>query len=198
MSRLKLAVAILGAVALLAGCSGTRVDTSGLAPLTGDRATSQALAPSASPPEVDQTYSAPPPPMTAAELPTVDTASDAPVGDVRLDFAPVVGAGKEALTALAARLAVRAGERGVPLAENGGATHVVRGYFSATTTGRNTTVGYVWDVSSPDGQRLHRIQGQQTTAARGGEGWDAVDDATMETIADRTIDELALWLSPSG
>lgn len=116
--------------------------------------------------------------------------------NARVQFAPVVGATGEASTPLAARLSARAGARGIALvgAGEGSATHVMRGYFSAISDGGQTTVIYVWDVLDPAGTRVHRIQGQASSPSRGGEGWSSVAPATMETIADRTVDELAAWL----
>ena len=70
-------------------------------------------------------------------------------------------------------------------------THVLKGYFSTITEGKETTVIYVWDVYDPSGNRLHRINGQQKAPSNGGEGWSAVSPATMQTIADLTIDQLA-------
>ncbi len=35
-------------------------------------------------------------------------------------------------------------------------THVLKGYFSTMTEGKETTVVYVWDVYDPSGNRLHR------------------------------------------
>ena len=118
--------------------------------------------------------------------------------DARLQFAPVVGAPDTAATPLAARLSARAGARGISLVKAGdsSATHVMKGYFSAISEGGQTTVIYVWDVTDPAGTRVHRIQGQTRAASSGGEGWDSVRPATMETIADETIDRLATWLAP--
>jgi hypothetical protein len=108
----------------------------------------------------------------------------------------VVGAAQEALPALSLRLAARAGQRGIPVVhQGGGATHLLRGYFSTFTEGRDTTIIYVWDVVDQAGNRLHRIQGQQTAAGSGAQGWASVTPQTMEAIADRTIDEMAAWLS---
>lgn len=114
----------------------------------------------------------------------------------RIQFAPIVGSTVEAATPLTQELAKRARERGIGIAGSGGtgATHILKGYFSAMTEGGSTTVIYVWDVLDPAGNRLHRIQGQ-AKADGGGDGWSAVPAATMQAIADRTIDEFAQWLS---
>ena len=114
----------------------------------------------------------------------------------RLRFDPIVGATVDVATPLTERLAQRARARGIRLAGNTdpSTTHVLKGYFSTLTEGGRTTVIYVWDVYDPSGNRLHRINGQQKAPAGGGEGWAAVSPATMQTIADSTIDQLASWL----
>lgn len=128
-----------------------------------------------------------------------NAASQGPVaaipGQVRVHFAPVIGAPEQVSAPLNARLAARASERGINLATtgDGAATHIVRGYFSTISESNETTVIYVWDVTDPAGARVHRIQGQVRSAAGGG-GWTSVDAPTMETIADQTVDQLAGWL----
>ena len=114
----------------------------------------------------------------------------------RLRFDPIVGATVDVATPLTERLAQRARARGIRLAGNTdpSTTHVLKGYFSTLTEGGRTTVIYVWDVYDPSGNRLHRINGQQKAPAGRGEGWAAVPPATMQTIADSTIDQLASWL----
>jgi hypothetical protein len=115
----------------------------------------------------------------------------------RLRFDPIVGATVDMATPLTERLAQRARARGIKLAgsTDPSTTHVLKGYFSTLTEGGQTTVIYVWDVYDPAGNRLHRINGQQKAPAGGGEGWAAVPPATMQTIADSTIDQLASWLA---
>jgi hypothetical protein len=122
--------------------------------------------------------------------------SAAVAGTARIQFAPVVGAPGTAAAPLSARLSARAGERGVALLGAGqdGATHVLKGYFSAIADGGETTVIYVWDVMDPAGNRVHRMQGQARSSSRGG-GWEAVEPATMEAIADQTVDQLVVWLA---
>ena len=124
-------------------------------------------------------------------------ATAAIAANTRVHFAPVVGATPEASSPLSARLAARAGAAGIGLAQagDGSATHVMRGYFSAISDNDETTVIYVWDVLDPAGTRVHRIQGQARTPSRGGEGWASVPPATMESIADQTVDEFTAWLA---
>jgi hypothetical protein len=117
----------------------------------------------------------------------------------RLRFDPIVGATVDVATPLTERLAQRARARGIRLAGSAdpSTTHVLKGYFSTLTEGGQTTVIYVWDVYDPAGNRLHRINGQQKAPSGGGEGWAAVPSATMQAIADSTIDQLSSWLASS-
>jgi hypothetical protein len=133
---------------------------------------------------------------------TASTNASAPLNPAvasrtRLRFDPIVGATVDAATPLTERLATRAKARGIGLAgsTDPSTTHVLKGYFSTITEGKETTVIYVWDVYDPSGNRLHRINGQQKAPSNGSEGWSAVSSATMQTIADLTIDELAAWLA---
>ena len=116
----------------------------------------------------------------------------------RLRFDPIVGATVDVATPLTERLAQRARARGISLAgsTDPSTTHILKGYFSTRTEGGQTTVIYVWDVYDPAGNRLHRINGQQKASGKG-EGWAAVPPATMQAIADSTVDQLASWLASS-
>ncbi|TPN13806.1 hypothetical protein FJ973_12840 [Mesorhizobium sp. B2-1-3] len=148
------------------------------------------------------------PATTAAGAPATTTTSATPaqtaaiLARTRLQIAPIVGASVEAATPLTAELQTRARQRGITLAGSADqtATHVLKGYFSVISEGKDTTVIYVWDVYDPSGNRLHRINGQQKAASAnsgasaGGDSWKAVAPATMQAIADQTIDQFAAWL----
>lgn len=116
----------------------------------------------------------------------------------RLRFDPIVGATADVAAPLTERLAERARASGIALAGSAdpSTTHVLKGYFSTLTEGGQTTVIYVWDVYDTSGNRLHRINGQQKAAGRG-EGWAAVPPATLQAIADSTIDRLTAWIAGS-
>lgn len=139
------------------------------------------------------------PPATA--VPAAPTQAPTQVAAIttnaRVRFAPVVGAPSSASTPMASRISARAGQRGIGLtgADDAAATHVLKGYFSVISDAGERTVIYVWDVLDPAGTRIHRIQGQAKGPAGQGEGWDGVQPATMETIADQTVDQLATWLA---
>ncbi|MER8978867.1 hypothetical protein [Mesorhizobium sp. M0239] len=134
--------------------------------------------------------------------PVTSAQSAAILSKTRLQIAPIVGASVEAATPLTAELQTRARQRGITLAGSADqtVTHVLKGYFSTMSEGADTTVIYVWDVYDPAGNRLHRINGQQKApsvnsgASVGGDSWKGVSPATMQTIADQTIDQFAAWL----
>jgi hypothetical protein len=128
-------------------------------------------------------------------------AQTAVLARTRLQVAPIVGAPVEAAGPLTAELQTRAKQRGLTLVGSSDqtATHVLKGYFSTMSEGKDTTVIYVWDVYDPSGNRLHRINGQQKApSASSGEGWPTVAPATMQSIADQTIDQFAAWLATGG
>ncbi|MFA6156066.1 hypothetical protein [Mesorhizobium sp.] len=139
-------------------------------------------------------------PATTA-TPLTPAQSAAILSKTRLQIAPIVGASVEAATPLTAELQTRARQRGITLAGSADqtATHVLKGYFSAMSEGKDTTVIYVWDIYDPAGNRLHRINGQQKapsvdSGAGGADSWKTVSPATMKAIADQTIDQFASWL----
>lgn len=186
------------ALLIVSACTNSGIDAAGLQPLTAEQAASANIPPppgsripnpTTTPPSAAPAASAAtaaPPPAQAAAVRT----------SAKVQFAPVIGTSPGAVNPLASRLMARAAQRGIAVSQTGDATttHVVKGYFSAFTEQRETTVIYVWDVLDPAGNRLHRIQGQQKVAAAQGEGWNSVTAQTMEAIADRTIDDLATWL----
>jgi hypothetical protein len=140
-------------------------------------------------------------PATAIPGPAAATSaspeSAALVANARIQFAPIVGTSVEAAGTLSSRLLSRARERGVHTvgSDDKTTTHLLKGYFTPLVEGRETTVIYVWDVYDPAGNRVHRISGQQKSKSSGGDGWAAVPPATMQSIADATVDQLTAWLA---
>ncbi|MEQ8403368.1 MAG: hypothetical protein RIB53_15110 [Roseitalea porphyridii] len=113
----------------------------------------------------------------------------------RVHFAPVVGAPVEKVSALSQRLSTAAPQSNIRLepSASGGAEHEIRGYFSALSENGSTTVIHVWDVFTPSGQRVHRIQGQERVPGASGDPWAAVPASVMQTIADRMLADYLAW-----
>ena len=117
-----------------------------------------------------------------------------------ISFTPVIGAPVSAVQPLSRRLGSAARSRGLTILQSASvdSDHILKGYFSAFTDGDKTTVAFVWDVLDGQGNRLHRIRGQEVAQGTAGDPWEVVKDSTMETIATTTIDEYVSWRSQSG
>lgn len=116
-----------------------------------------------------------------------------------LYFAPVVGAPVTSVTALSNRLSAAAPLNGIKLESSASVSinHEIRGYFSALSETGNITVIHVWDVFNPQGQRVHRIQGEEKIVGAASDPWAAVPAATMEKIADTVLSQYAAWRGAS-
>lgn len=191
-------VSLLVALAL-AACTNAKdvLEPSAITPpatSTPSTPATQGAVPAPSPADPATTITGAP---ATATTPVTPAQSAAILSKTRLQIAPIVGASVEAATPLTAELQTRARQRGITLAGSADqtATHVLKGYFSAMSEGKDTTVIYVWDVYDPAGNRLHRINGQlKAPSVNGGDSWKAVSPATMQAIADQTIDQFAAWL----
>jgi hypothetical protein len=114
-------------------------------------------------------------------------------------FAPVVGAPVTSVSALSARLSTAAAANGIKLEPSASVSinHEIRGYFSALSESGTITVIHVWDVFTPQGQRVHRIQGEEKIVGAASDPWAAVPAATMEKIADSVLRQYATWRGAS-
>lgn len=198
-------VSLLAALALGA-CTNAKdvLEPSAITPPTSSAQSSaapQGKSTTATSPTTTAPAPSPAPSTTASPATRATPAQTAALAKTRLQVAPIVGASVDAAAPLTAELQTRARQRGLTLvgSTDQTATHVLKGYFSTMSEGKDTTVIYVWDIYDPSGNRLHRINGQQKAAAVGsGEGWPTVAPATMQAIADQTIDQFAAWLGSGG
>lgn len=139
-------------------------------------------------------------PETAQEMPakqqqtSVAAASPAAAtGTIR--FLPIIGAPVQAVTPLSKQLGAEARANGLTIkgAADPTSQHILKGYFSAFKDGDQTTVVYVWDVLDNSGNRLHRIQGQDTVPGTAQDLWSAVPAGTMQGIATKSIGAYLSW-----
>ncbi len=139
-------------------------------------------------------------PETAQEMPakqqqtSVAAASPAAAtGTIR--FLPIIGAPVQAVTPLSKQLGAEARANGLTIkgAADPTSQHILKGYFSAFKDGDKTTVVYVWDVLDNSGNRLHRIQGQDTVPGTAQDLWSAVPAGTMQGIATKSIGAYLSW-----
>ena len=176
-----------------------------LAALSACNSTDLGVAGTANPPATQTTQlpTLAAPATPAAIAPTTPTTTIAPVsaaitGAVKMRFAPIIGAPVDKVTPLSRRISARAKEQSIEIVASTDltATHVFKGYFSLLQEGTGITIIYVFDVLDPTGNRLHRIQGQETVAGvAGADAWASVPPATMETIADKTMVDFKQWLA---
>lgn len=182
--RLVRLAGIASLLALVTACTGPDKVLDLDAPQDNDKAAAQARFP-----EIAGEQAAP------GAVATSNAPTKAPE-IARVYFAPVVGVPIGKVAPLSKRLVPSGSASGIRLvpADAGGYTHEIKGYFSAFSENGMTTVVHVWDVITPNGQRVHRIQGQEKVSGASPDPWDSVQPATMEAIADKVIAAYAAWL----
>ena len=127
--------------------------------------------------------------------PQQKTAALAPAAAGTIRFLPIIGAPVEVVTPLSKQLGAEARSHGLTIkaASDTSSQHILKGYFSTLNDGGKTTVVYVWDVLDATGNRLHRIQGQDTVDATAADLWSVVPPQTMQAIATKTIGAYLSW-----
>jgi hypothetical protein len=119
------------------------------------------------------------------------------VRDARFAFAPITGAPAELLTELSDQLSQDATSRSLTLVPYGDDTadYTIKGYLSAVGGSSGTILVYVWDIVDRDGNRLHRLSGQESSSQSAPDPWLGVSGDTLSLVAQRTVDGLAAWVS---
>ncbi len=85
--------------------------------------------------------------------------------------------------------------REIVLVEPKKAKYLVRGYLSATPVADGAALEYVWDVYGPDKQREQRLNDVVTVKGTGDDAWGIAGDAALESVASRSAEDLAAFLS---
>lgn len=157
---------------ILAGCTSPSGGSANLVPLTSDFGQSA------------QTSKAP--------------VNMSKVRNYKLFIAPIIGAPLEVVTPLSLRFDTIVKTQSIPLATNmeTDADYILKGYFSNLIENNQTTVLYVWDVMDKQGNRVHRLQGQEKVSGKN--GWAAVPATTMSKIADDTLTDYFRWVSANA
>lgn len=143
-----------------------------------------------------QNQTAAQPPAAAQPAPSQQTASLAPAASGNsIRFLPIIGAPVQAVTPLSRQLGAEARAKGLTIraSNDNSAENILKGYFSAFADGSKVNVVYVWDILDANGVRLHRLQGQETVAAKGSDPWAAVTDRVMQDIAAKTLNDYSSW-----
>ncbi|MDR2312501.1 MAG: hypothetical protein LBE54_16130 [Brucellaceae bacterium] len=157
---------------ILAGCTSPSGGSANLAPLTSDFG------------QPAQTSKAP--------------VNMSKVRNYKLFIAPIIGAPLEVVTPLSLRFDTIVKTQSITLAANmeTDTDYILKGYFSNLTENNQTTVLYVWDVMDKQGNRVHRLQGQEKVSGKN--GWSAVSATVMSKIADDTMADYFRWVSANA
>ena len=75
------------------------------------------------------------------------------------------------------------------------AQYLVRGYLSAYATKDGAAIEYVWDVFNKDKQRTQRVNDVLEVRGQGSDPWRIVGDAALASVAAKSADDLAAFLS---
>ncbi|MCT4656156.1 MAG: hypothetical protein N4A65_10135 [Cohaesibacter sp.] len=112
-----------------------------------------------------------------------------------LTFEPMVGAPTNVARELSGSLGQRVAQQALPVVTRSdkSVTHRVKGYFSASESGGNCVVSYVWDIFDKSGKRINRITGTQQTPMVGSDPWEAVTGPILDKVAIDTAAQLKTW-----
>ena len=86
-------------------------------------------------------------------------------------------------------------DREIVLTDAKAARYLVRGYLSASAVQDGVEVEYVWDVFGPDKRRAIRLNDVLDVKGAGDDPWAMATDAALKSVADKSADDLAAFLS---
>jgi hypothetical protein len=75
------------------------------------------------------------------------------------------------------------------------ARYLVRGYLTASPIEGGAEVDLVFDVFTPDKKRVQRLSDAIAVRGSGEDAWAMVDDAALDSVAAKSADDLAAYLS---
>jgi hypothetical protein len=92
-------------------------------------------------------------------------------------------------------LADAAAARRIAVAAPTTARYLARGYLTASPVEGGAAVDVVFDVFTPDKQRVQRISDTIAIKGSGDDAWAMVSDAALDRVAAKCADDLAAYLS---
>jgi len=106
------------------------------------------------------------------------------------------GAPGETAQRFAEALKTESAAREIVFVEAAKARYHVRGYLAAYPGADGVTVSYVWDVFDAGKRRAQRMSDELTVkAARAADPWAGLDEAALASVAGKSADDLAAFLS---
>ena len=109
----------------------------------------------------------------------------------------VDGAPASAAADFDSALVEAAKSRDIVMVDASSARYLVRGYLSAMAVEGGAQVEYVWDVFGPDKHRAFRLNDVMAIKGAGDDPWTVVTPAALASVAAKSADDLAAFLSNS-
>jgi len=132
--------------------------------------------------------------------PGVDSAQfvrreDASMAGATMAVVSIEGAPAELSDRFRQSLDQAAAQRQIAVAPPTTARYLIRGYLSASPAENGARIDFVWDVFTPDKQRVQRLSDAMLVQGSGDDAWAMVDEAALDSIAAKCADDLAAYLS---
>jgi hypothetical protein len=119
---------------------------------------------------------------------------DVSLAGATVAFVSVDGPPAEVSATFIKELAREAAAQNIVVADSKKARYLVRGYLSAYQTSEGAAVEYVWDVFTKDKLRAQRLNDYLEVKGQG-DPWAIAGEAALSSIAAKSADDLAAFLS---
>ena len=135
--------------------------------------------------------------------PTAPTAELAPPSAAvpgsatKLAIAPVIGAPEAVAKQMQSSLSGALAKQKIAVAQNATdkTDYTLRGYVVSAREKAGVKVSYIWDLTTPTGQRVNRITGEEIVSAGSNrDPWSSVSPQVIDTISSKTATQIATWL----
>ena len=124
-------------------------------------------------------------------------AAATPSSGTKLSLAPVIGAPENVAQQMQTSLSGALAKQNIAIAQNASeqSDYTVRGYVVSAREKSGVKVSYIWDLTTPTGQRVNRITGEEIVAtASGRDPWASVSPQVIDAISGKTASQIASWL----
>lgn len=120
---------------------------------------------------------------------------DVSLAGASVAFVSVDGPPAAVSTSFMRALTREAAARDIALADGKKAHYLVRGYLSAYATKDGAAIEYVWDVFTRDKLRAQRVNDVLEVKGQGDDPWAIAGDGALSSVAAKSADDLAAFLS---
>jgi hypothetical protein len=121
--------------------------------------------------------------------------SDANMAGATIAVASIDGPPQDLSTRFRQSFNDAATARRIALVPPAKAHYLVRGYLTASPIEGGAEIDAVWDVFTPNKQRVQRLTDAISVKGAGDDPWAMLDDAALTSVAAKCADDLAAYLS---